>query len=954
MSAENTLSSKAEQSARLIAVILSLGALALFVVTGSSQVDPEISASWLVQMLHIAPFPSMEYPVWSWIARSLAHLTPAHFARSLNLFSAVCGAGSVALVYLMLLSGVRSKATAQSNPWIKILAAGAGAGFLMTSIPVWLVSNRAHPASFDLLLLIGSLFLLQRYRITTRPAWLFAFAFAYGVGLAEVATFAIFLPLIACYVFYQSFLMRQLTPRVWAPTLLLGLLGASLFLLAVREYYHLSAATWREATSYWDVLKTFLLDRKRLVLSSVPRHGWLLLFVGTTVPWAVLWLSQRREEANARMLLFYLVLFGILLTILFNGIISPWRVLGTTPLLVTPYLLVAYSLGLLIARFSLINEARVASRTRSLRKRRSFFPVLLVGTLILFVAVGARNLPTANTKSAASAAATLTRATLDLASGRTLWVGDGLMEDLLQLEAFRRGAKFNYVNLHQAEAFTYRRYVSSLFDDPRFQSLALAGISPLISAWLRQDETAVERLAISTRPDIWLIEGLEPVPMGITYLGAAERSDLDPEQIWQRNVDYWNVVEKTLPQLSTNFPTSKLFVERLRLQVAHVANDVGVFMEYTGHPSEALRAYEKALSFEPQNVSAALNLLVLAGDADEPVDTTAASTLLAEELQRSPPRSPMRLAVRYGHLRSRAAVELLSNGAENAVAQKSDPDLEIITRLFEQGESPEANRRLERFLVAHPDSADAWIISALAGFREGRPDAVERSFKQMKLLGQDWPIVSELMGRMRQQQGDISGAREYYALALARRPGDFPLMQRLLDLEMATENWSSVERLLNQILAVAPTNDDANFALAILLRARGRLDLAEAVLKEQLARQRAPRVLVELSNVQRRRGELDAAVQSATEAILRMPQYPRAHEALGRAFLEQGDLERAGQEIKTARDANPELISAIFAQLDWLARKGDTPAATALARETLANSKIISSADEAKLRELAH
>lgn len=951
MFAENISSSKGERITRLLAVILALGALVLFVATGSSRVDPDFSAFWLAQLLHITPFPSMEYPVWSWIARTLARLDVQNFARVLNVFSAVCGAGSVALIFLMLVAGFRDAESRPASARVALLAGVAGAGFLMVSAPVWLVSNRAHPASFDLLLFIGSLFLLQCYRISRRPRWLFAFAFAYGIGLTELTTFALFLPFVAFYAFYQSFRMGQFTLRVWLPVVLFGLLGSSLFLLAVLEYYHLPAAGWREAASYWEMMKSFLLDRKRLVMSSVPRHGWLLLLIGTVLPWTIAWFAQRREESNSRTLIFYLILFGISLAILFDAVISPWRVLGVTPLLVTPYLLLAYTYGLLIARFGFWDEARTARRGGC--RKRSMFPLFAVAALAPLVVTGIRNAPVTTTKSSGAASA-LTRATMDMASGRALWVGDGLMEDLLQLEAFRRGAKFNYVNLYQAEAFTYRRYLSSLFDDPRFQSLALAGLSPLISAWLGQDDAAVERLAITTRPDIWLIEGLEPVPMGITYLGATERSDLEPEQTWRRNVDYWNVVEKYLPQLSTNFAAGRLFAEGLRLQAAHVANDLGVFMEYTGHPDEAARAYEKALSFDPENMSAALNLLVLAQDADEPLDTMTASALLNGELQRPAPRSPMRLAARYGHLRSRAAVELLSTGTEKAAARKKDPDLEQIIRLFEEGELPEAHRRLERFLLARPDSSDAWIILALAGFREGSPETVERSLKQMKILGQDWPIVSELMGRTRQQQGDISGAREYYTRALARRPGDFPLMQRLLDLEMATGNWSTVERLLNQMLAVAPASDDANFALAILLRARGRLDLAGAVLKQQLARQRAPRVLAELSDVQRRRGELDAAVESAAEAILRMPQYPRAHEVLGRAFLEQGDLERAGQEIKTARDANPDLISAILAQLDWLVRKGDVPAATALARETLANSKIISSADESELRKFAH
>lgn len=931
-------------------MLLALCALALFLFTGSSQVDPNISAPWLVQLLHIAPFPSLEYPIWGWIARFLARLNVAHFARILNVFSALCGAGSVALLYLLLRAGTYRPKSYLSRSWISVLAALAGAAFLMISTPFWMVSNRAHPASFDLLLLLGSLFLLQRYRRTTRPFWLYAFAVVYGIGLAELATFALFLPLIGFYVLYLTFRIGHLKWRIWLPMTLLGLLGASLYLLAVLEYYHLPVAEWREAHSFWEMLKFFLLDRKRLILSSVPRHGWLLLFIGTVVPWVVIWFAHRREEANPKLLIFYAILFGISLAILFDTMISPWRVLGTNPLLITPYLLIAYTYGALIERFGILDAVLIQSKSR--RKKRSFAPILPVVALLPLAVAGVRNAPLVSTKSARVADA-LTRATFDLAAGRTLWAGDGLMENLLQLDAYRRGATFNYVNLLQSDTFTYRSYISSLFDDPRFKSLALAGSAPLLSAWLEQDENAVGELAITMRPDIWLIAGLEPIPMGITYLGAAERSDLDPMQTWQRNVDYWSVVEAALPLFPTNFVETRILGLALRQQVSHVANDLGVFMERAGYPAEATRAYEQAMVFEPENLSAALNLLALAENGNASIDTTAAEALLAREREAANPRRPMQVAARFGHLRSRAAAELLLPASRKPDAPLArDPALTPIMQLFQEGESDEARRRLERFLVAQPASPEGWTLLALAGFREGRADDLERSYKQMKILGQEWPVMIELLARLRQQQGNLAEARDLYSRALARRPGDFALMQRLLDLEVAAGDWNSVERLLNQLLSMAPANDDANYYLAILLQAKGRLDMADTVLKQQLARGRAPRLLVELSSVQRQRGDLTGAIETAAEAILRMPQSARAHEALGRAYLESGDLERAGEEIKIARETNPDLISAVFAQMDWYTRKGDATAAVALARETLASGKLISAADEAALRKV--
>lgn len=956
MSAESISSSKGNRNiARahlFVAGMTAIVAACLFIGTSSTHVEPEISAPLLAQLLHLAPFPSMEYPVWSWVVRFLAGLNVAVFPRTLNIFSALCGAFAALLLYRLIAASLRSSEVRAAVPWLAVASGLAASGFLVVCVPFWMVSNRAHPASFDLVLLLGSLRMLQLYGITRRMGWLLGFSFVYGVGLAELATFALFLPPIGFFSLYLIWRCRQFRARTLAPAILLGLLGASLLFLAAFEYFQLPAAKWREATSMWDVLKYFLLERRRLILGSIPRHGWLLLFMGTLVPWMMSWFAQRRNrgwEFNPSLLVFYPFLIGIALIVLFNGPVAPWRVMGLNPLLVTPYVLVASTYGLLLARLGTSIAARLVRKKRS---TRGVVPALLVLALIPLALAGVRNAPIVSTQSSA-AVEKLVQSVFDLSAGRSLWMGDGLLEPQLRLEAYRRGVSFNYVNAYQAEAFTYRRYLASLFDEPRLQSLALAGLGPLLSTWLGEEDTAVDQLALPLRPDIWLSEGLEPVPSGLLYLGARDRNALDPMQTWQKNVSFWQFVEPLLARLPTNSAGSRLLADTTRRQVARVANDLGVFMEYTGHPSEAVLAYRRSLSFDPENLSAALNLLVLAGEVDEQVDTSAAAALRDREMERPYPRAPQLLAIQYGHLRSRAAADLLSSGVPRMSPHETDPELAAINDLFANGQLDEARRRLERVLATSPESPDAWVMLAAIGYKEGQVDLVERSLRQMNILGQEWPILFELMGRMRLQQGDTAGARNFFNRALSRRPSDLSLLQQLLDLDLAAGDWNSVERLLNQILVIWPNHENANFALAALLRERKRLDLSENVLRQQLRARRTSRALAELADVVRQRGSLDSALEFSSEAVARLPQYARAHEVLGRVLMDLDRMPEAGEELQKARLLDPASVDAALALIDWYTRSGNVVSAAALAHGVLASSKGMTSDQERALREAA-
>jgi tetratricopeptide (TPR) repeat protein len=913
---------------------VAVAAACVFAATASRDVDPELSAPLLADLLRLSPFPSMEYPVWSWIARALAGVAGPAFPHVLSLFSAACGALVVGLLYFLVRDSLRETEVLRHAPLLPVAAGLSASVFLLVSMPFWMAASRPHPAPFDLALLLGALRLLQGYALHAKPWRLHAFALLYGVGIAELATFLLFLPAIGLFALYLMWRNRHLTARILLAALGCGALGVSLFFAGVADYFRLPAAAWREASSYTDMLMFQLLDRKRLLLGSIPRHGWLLLFMGTLLPWAAAWMAMRRHRGwggSPSVLLLYAVLLGITLVVLFNGPVAPWRVLGSQPFLVTPYVLAATTYGYLAARFGTMAVQRLA---RFKRPAGFVAPAVLAAALAPLAWAGVQHAPQV-APSAARAAAAVTRAALVQAEGRTLWIGNGLLEPLLQIETRRLGLPFDYVNVYQCEALTYRRYLASRFAEPRLQSLAIAGLGPLLAAWVNTGDDAARRLALAWSPDLWLSEGWEPVPAGLVFLAAPDRDALKPEAWMERHRSFWREVETALPLLRAAGPRSRALAEALAQQASRVANDLGVALENLDQPGSALAAYRQSLALEPRNVSAALNLLVLARTQAPDLDLTDAETLRVEESTRAAPRSPGALAHEYGHLRTAEAAALLG-AADGPSAAELPPALLDVIQAYRAGRRDEARAKLERLLLDQPGLAAGWILLASIAYEQGQPDGMDRAVAQMKKMGQEWPPLLVLLGRARLQANEPAAARAYLERAATLRPGDLTVQQVLLELDLKDRAWSEVDRRLQRILAVQPNHEKANLALAALLRERKRHDLAEDVLRRLLQYRRASGTLAQLSTLLLARGDTDGALAAAEESVARGANDVEARMARARVLVALERWPEAGREWEAARAIDPSSVAVALELVRWRSQSGDVAGAAALARELLA------------------
>ena len=200
---------------RLLGFFLFWAALALFSASLSRTPFPGLPAQTLLLHLGAGPAPAVLDPLWGWLARAFARLPRIPVAIWTGGFSALCGAASVALLGRLMarvtyrgLPDAAPANVARENQ--ARLLSGLTAGlFLACCIPFWMLSTRSLPGSFHVLLLLLATWCFSEYQRTGRIRHLGALGLLYGIGIAEFATFIVYLPL-ALFLVGREMVRRRL------------------------------------------------------------------------------------------------------------------------------------------------------------------------------------------------------------------------------------------------------------------------------------------------------------------------------------------------------------------------------------------------------------------------------------------------------------------------------------------------------------------------------------------------------------------------------------------------------------------------------------------------------------------------------------------------------------------------------------------------------------------------
>jgi hypothetical protein len=163
------------------------------------------------------------YPLYTLLGWLFSHaFLVGDVAFRLNLFSAVLGAGTIVLVYL-----VARQLTGRMLPSL------AAALMLAFSYWFWLDSLAAEVYTLDTLLLAGMLLFLFQWRERQRPAALFAFALLFGLSLTNRTTSLLSLPAFALYLLLCP---KPARIGVWLAAPLFVVLGLLVYLYIPLNY----------------------------------------------------------------------------------------------------------------------------------------------------------------------------------------------------------------------------------------------------------------------------------------------------------------------------------------------------------------------------------------------------------------------------------------------------------------------------------------------------------------------------------------------------------------------------------------------------------------------------------------------------------------------------------------------------------------------------------------------
>ncbi len=596
--------------------------LTLYLVTLSSDAFPGISASLLAQHLGLTPFPPMDSAVWGWLARAIAGLSAASdVVARLNLFSAVCGAASVLMLYLVM---IRLPMTFGPAPLVerkyvfqpaRTLSGLFAALYLSVSLPFWIVSDRALTATWDILLLLVPVYCLFRFRTSRRVAWAWAGCLIFGIGTTGLGTMFIIAPLYGLLLLIYMMQNGQLRLRNILFLLLTGLAGLLPWLLYALQIMKTPAYGWRGFKGLGDVLFFMLRDEWHGFKFSVPQTGWLIVGLVSIVPWLIVLifrLGQNRKVAVTSRRGGYvlnIVLTGLGILLAMNVSFAPCRHAGSQNPVVMPYLLIAMWYGGLASFWytELIHhEAGSMVRTPRWRKPLGYLVLAIMGATIAVAAV--RNYPLADGRSS-KLARSFVNETLNNLHGREWLLSSGLLDDNILIAARERKQPLHLLNLPFGNMTAYLKYAASLFDNPRLRGMAQVGLVPLFNEWMALDPTAGGKIAIQNVPDLWLMVNHRPQPQALVYL-AETTPPANPDALLREHETTWKALESAKADIPEENP-AYLFNQWIIGHASRVANNLGVYFEENGRSDLAFTTYRQALGFQTNNLSAMLNLFAL-------------------------------------------------------------------------------------------------------------------------------------------------------------------------------------------------------------------------------------------------------------------------------------------------------------------------------------------------------
>ncbi|NLB66516.1 MAG: tetratricopeptide repeat protein [Lentisphaerae bacterium] len=782
----------------LTAGALSLGALALYLVTMSRGAFPGLPAFSMSSHLGLDAGPSLLDSLWGRMIRLLAWLPGEGLACRASALSALFGALSVGLLTMMVMR-IRYKLHDAYDPdecrrenqarWLAGVTAGLGAAI---SIPFWVASTRSLPDTFHVFLLLGAAFLLSEYQRTGRDGFLYALGLVYGVGVTEFATFWLMAPLAAVLVLRAMLQRASFSWRVVFGMLAWTVPGLLLYVWNGWTLWANEAVKLRGFQSAWTVIWYIWRDQWHQIVRAPQTTGFLIVVLITVLPWGVMFLMRPKKPAwrfSAWQVVLRLSVLIVAAGTLINAPGAAWRAFGMYFLLVTPYLILAACAGAVAGEFWVMGQVRehrnagVGQPLRgALGKLGALMPLLLVGA-------GFWNLTVADGRPGSQVTAAVNHL-LDALEERDVLLSPGWwderfrLDDVIRVQALDRGQDVVVIGMQQMTSKHQRDYLARRFTHPRQQALLQVGFRAFLQDFLADDanqrRTAILDMAESVREFGYLI------PDRLIYRLTPDEPELDWAVLVESQRAFWEIMEAWgAEKLDEANPAWHHRAILLRV-ASKVANNVGFALVERGETDAAEPLFHQARRLLPDNISALLNLMTLAQAADKPELEDYQADWERIKESKADSRVMWALGSLYGYVHNTG------------------------------------------YLTRH---GMMWAVS-------GKPQMAEAEMRRASGGRAMDPRVKAFLGRAYLKGGDVQRGAAYYREAIAENPKDARSLLMLAQLAIQTEDFAEAEQLLAQAEEAGVPAANLRFERIVLAYLQGKPDDALAGLQQLVKEQR--------------------------------------------------------------------------------------------------------------------
>jgi len=802
----------------VIASGLGLLSFLVYFLTLSVGTFPGESARHVAMYLGLMPKVTLLWQGWSIVAWLFEHFFPcSDRIFLLNLLNAICGAISIAIFYRIMTGTLSS--LIEKNPVNQLrvntairIGAIVACLALAFSVPFWIVSNRAHPAGVDILLLLGAIWIILKYLETANIWYAYFFCFFYAVSMTEATTMIVFAPLACLLLLLLLTRDERLKPLILLKSGLFFLAGCSVYFILTWAFQYSPDYELREYQGFFHTLKVMLRDQLFAIAYSIPPKGWLTILVVSGITWFVCLIVGYHSLNGERDFWYYIlhaVLTAIVVAVLCNTPIAPWQITRFERVVVTPYLLTAFSAGYLTAYWILFPWILWSEDKNSfiVRAKRVVLSSVAGASLLALVTI----LPFYNFAEADARPARFVNHfakevinsmnALAPDNGKRIWmVSSGFADDNVRIAGWLRGQEVHLLDLRASGDEVYIRHITRFLHAPRLRNLVQLGMIPLIQGWMEWDTTVDGKIAIFALPDLWIGAGYTVVPMKLLFLGTKTPTKLNPEVLMKEHEKFWKdnmVLMRSLAESSSPLaPFGKACLRHMSV----VANNLGVLMEELGQLDNAFKCYNIALQIVPENISALLNLSYM---VDSGYQTKQANEIKQklEKLSSDKTRAieMWGLSRNYGYVRRPEAFV----GIGWTWALSGYPGLAV-----------SGFKKALDLLPA--DKTGIPIKQTLAGIYLSQHELDASESLYGNILAQDPSNISALLGTARifARRGDFAKAREF--MERAEKTGSLPritIAQEWALVYLLSGYPDRARILLEEVIAIEPKSIRANTLL---------------------------------------------------------------------------------------------------------------------------------------------